>query len=670
MARLDFEINIRSRHTHIPGLPYPTGLGYGIMNLRVWFGVAGSPEYRLNGGTWLPLPADGTGGGYYYEQWQVPELIIGWNTLEYRDDNGARQLGKFRIYDLGEGCRYARSTSIGTVQYPLDPSIYVHDANVVVSYFQPPGVNLQFSINQDGVTGFRGTNNSATFTAAEIAALGTDDIVPAVWVKNLGNGCTMQSGDDVWFKQITPPLDPLQATAAVSDVTVAGGSDGSITVTVTGGSGAYTVEWADDPTTSLFRNNLPAGTYTVTITDVNTDEVVTLNIEVEQPEIVIRVGTFFEIPMLNSLRFVVNPQENNNITRFQNTRNTLFKDMVFPGFRCTNYYQKYLLADLVPIQWWSDYPSHSVDMFDYNTGNIVKSFPYEMKQQNVGLIESFALTIRNHIGFPGQSRVYFDQGEIPIPLNIGDSFEILNNLDGFNGIYAIVDIQVDTTLNYQYLVINKNFTAPNPNSSATGEFANNNTEYNVYEAIINFATLPEGDYYVRIAALDDIGNNPQGISEPIEAREEHDKTVMIEYRNDDNSFDMTWQTGILCMMRIPAILFEESTGGTRSVAREADYSLRKVSARKTHVLTLNTYMLPPWLHVKLGVIFDLDYWYINKVQYQTDEDYEKPKYIDRYKLANSSIDIEEVQFFRKTNSRGISVLDGGFITQEQGFIRR
>lgn len=662
MARLDFEIQIRSKHT-----PFPGSNGVGQLLFRVWFGVAGTPQYRLNNGTWLNLPPKTE---YYDIYFEVPDIQVGSNKIDYRDDNGERTIGTFTIYDIGQGCRYARSTSVGTVQFPLDPSYYVHENQVQISYASPPGLNLQFSLNNDGVSGYKGSGNSAIFTAAEIAAFGLDGIIPAVWVKNLGNGCTMRSGDDLLYKEIVTPLDPLEATAIVSDVTVSGGSDGSITVVVSGGSGAYTVVWADDPTTSLFRNNLPAGSYAVTITDVTTADVVTLDILVEEPAIVIRVGTFFKIGRLNSIRFVVNPRVHDNLTSFQNTRNTLFKDMVYPGFRCTNYYQKYMLADQFPIQWWSDYPSHSVDMFDYNTGVIVKSFPYEMKQKNVGIIESYAITIRRHPDFVDKSRVYFQQGEIPIPLDIGDSFEILNNLDGFNGMYAITDIQVDPTLNYQYLVINKPYSPFNPNSDATGNFANNATEYNVFESVINFATLPEGDYYVRIAALDDIGNNPMGISEPIEAREAQDKTIMLEYRNDDNAFDMTWQTGILCMRRIPAILFEEETGGTRSVSRESDYSLRKVSAKKTHIVTLNTYMLPPWLHVDLGVIFDLDYWYLNKVQYQTDEDYEKPKYIDRYKLANSSIDIEEVQFFEKTNSRGVSVLDGGFITQEQGFIKR
>lgn len=670
MARLDWEVNLRSHHTPF-NAPYPNGTGGGVLGLRVFYGVAGTPEVRLNGGTWINLPVgQGTGDTYYSTTWIGPDLIVGFNTLEYRDDNGTRTLGKFRIYGISEGCRYSRGTNVGTIQFPIDPAISCRESVVQVFFTNTPDVNVQFSIQEDGLTGYRGSNNSATWTESEITALAADNIIPAVWVKNVGNGCTMKSGDDIWFKTITPPLDPLQASAVVSNVTVAGGSDGTITVSVTGGSGAYTVLWDDSPTTALFRSGLPAGEYHVTITDTVTAEVVELDILVEQPGQVIRIGTIFEVPMLNSLRFVVNPTAPDNVTTFQNTRNTLFVDTYYPGFECINYYQKLMRQDAPLLQFWSNYPGHSVDLFNYKTNTIVKSFLITLKEQNIGLVDSYSITIRNHIGFPGQSRVYFNAGPFPIPFAVGDSFEIVNNLDGFDGIYEGVDVIMDTTLNYPYIVINKNYTAPNPTSSATGNFFIDQTDYNVYESVLNMNDVPEGEYYVRIAALDDLENQAFAISEPIDLREEHADTLLLEYRNTDNAYDLTWTTGYIGMMRIPGILFEESTGGTRSVSRNADYSLQKINAKKTHVLTLNVYMVPPWMHVKLGVIFDLDSWMINKVPYQTDEDYEKPKYIDRFKLADSSIDIEELNFFRKYNSRGIASVNGGFITQEKGFIRR
>lgn len=672
MARLDFEVELRSQHTPFGGVPYPRGTGTGYISIIIHYGVAGSPEYRVNGGTWLPVSGSGTSSDYNILLF-VPDVSLSpaINTIEYRDDNGTRTLGKFQIFPIGQGCRYARSTNVGTVQYPVDPQIHCSESNVVVDYPQVPGLNLQFSLSQLGndIT-FRGTNNSAMWTAAEIAAFGTDNVIPAVWVKNTATACKMMSADDVWYKQIVAPLEPLQATAEVSDVTVSGGTDGEITVTVTGGSGAFTVVWDDDPTTSLFRSGLPAGEYHVTITDSITDEVVELDILVEEPAQVIRIGTVFEVPMLNSLRFVVNPTVPDNVTTFQNTKNTLLRDTYYPGFECTNYYQKLMRQDSPLLQFWSDYPGHSVDLFDYRTNAIVKSFLITLKEQNVGLVDPYPITIRNHIGFPGKSRVYFNVGPFPLPFGAGDSFEIVNNLDGFNGTYEGVEVIMDTTLNYPYIVINKNYTAPASTSAATGNFFLNNTDYNVYESVLNMNDVPVGEYFVRIAALDDLNNQVFAISEPIDLQEEHPDTLLLRYRNTDNAYDLTWTTGYIGMMRIPAILFEEDTGGTQSVSRNADYSLQKISAKMTHVITLNVYMVPPWMHTKLGVIFNLDNWSINGVAYQTSEKYEKPKYIEQFKLANSSIDIEELHFFRKYNSRGITSVNGGFLAQERGLIRR
>ena len=62
--------------------------------------------------------------------------------------------------------------------------------------------------------------------------------------------------------------DPISITINHTDVICYGGNDGSINVSVAGGTPPYTFSWSNDPTLNdSIQNNLTAGTYTVTITD-------------------------------------------------------------------------------------------------------------------------------------------------------------------------------------------------------------------------------------------------------------------------------------------------------------------------------------------------------------------------------------------------------------------
>ena len=94
------------------------------------------------------------------------------------------------------------------------------------------------------------TNSKQTGLAAGIYhATITDD-----------NGCIYNSADTV-----SQP-DVLGATATATNVVCNGGSTGAINLAVTGGTSAYTFNWADN-SSNQNRSNLLAGTYIVTVTD-------------------------------------------------------------------------------------------------------------------------------------------------------------------------------------------------------------------------------------------------------------------------------------------------------------------------------------------------------------------------------------------------------------------
>ena len=92
------------------------------------------------------------------------------------------------------------------------------------------------------------------------------------------NGCTL-------VKNITIST-PTQiiATASKTDVSCNGGSNGTATVSVSGGTAGYTYSWSPTGGTAATASGLAAGTYTVTITDANTCQT-TANVTIGQPSV-------------------------------------------------------------------------------------------------------------------------------------------------------------------------------------------------------------------------------------------------------------------------------------------------------------------------------------------------------------------------------------------------
>ncbi|MFD2042627.1 T9SS type A sorting domain-containing protein, partial [Flavobacterium artemisiae] len=68
---------------------------------------------------------------------------------------------------------------------------------------------------------------------------------------------------------ISQPAAALSATTATTDVSCFGGSNGTASVTVSGGTSGYTYAWAPSGGTAAIATGLAAGNYAVTITDAN-----------------------------------------------------------------------------------------------------------------------------------------------------------------------------------------------------------------------------------------------------------------------------------------------------------------------------------------------------------------------------------------------------------------
>jgi hypothetical protein len=177
-------------------------------------------------------------------------------------------------------------------------------------------------------------------------------------------------------------------------------------------------------------------------------------------------GTTLYVPKMQSLTFV-NEQALDVCNTLQTHDNTLFCKQNFYGFTKANYLQKVAKCDPLTIQFQSDFPNHLVQLLKYSDNTVVDTYTAEIVEQNIGVPTNYDILIRAH-SIVGQSRVYFNTGTIPLPLEVSNVFEIVNNLDGFNGNYSILGIQSDISLGAQYLVINAAYGLAASSSAAVG----------------------------------------------------------------------------------------------------------------------------------------------------------------------------------------------------------
>jgi hypothetical protein len=155
------------------------------------------------------------------------------------------------------------------------PSSPVSGTTVVTNVACNGGSNGAINLTPTGGTGpytFNWAGGATTEDRTGLAA-GTYSVTITD-----ANGCT----GTVSNISVTQPSSPVSGTTVVTNVACNGGSNGAINLTPTGGTGPYTFNWAGGVTTED-RTGLAAGTYSVTITDVNGCTSTVSGISVTQP---------------------------------------------------------------------------------------------------------------------------------------------------------------------------------------------------------------------------------------------------------------------------------------------------------------------------------------------------------------------------------------------------
>ncbi|MDX2001930.1 MAG: gliding motility-associated C-terminal domain-containing protein [Chitinophagales bacterium] len=229
--------------------------------------------------------------------------------------------GQARVFANGGSLPYSYAWNTTPVQtndtaFNLTAGVYrvtITDANgcqkIDSARVLGPGA-LNLSISNDSVSCFGGSDGAVYVSAVggtqpisfswSASGVGNNDtalgLIAGLYTITItdGNGCSSTISSTV------QQPSALSATYVTDSVNCFGGNDGSITVTVTGGSTPYAYQWTGSSSTGNLASGLAANTYSLTITDRNNCIYPINNILVSQPTDIVLNATTTDARCFNS----------------------------------------------------------------------------------------------------------------------------------------------------------------------------------------------------------------------------------------------------------------------------------------------------------------------------------------------------------------------------------
>ena len=156
------------------------------------------------------------------------------------------------------------------------------NGQIRVNITQESVANYTYALYQEGSVVQTITNNNLNHTFSAPAGTYKVRVTDA-------NGCFKETSDIT----LTQPNAELSASASITNVSCNAGNDGSIDITVSGGTTGYSYSWTGPnsfTSNQLSINNLSSGIYTLTVTDAN-DCSLSRQVEITEPDELIASGT-------------------------------------------------------------------------------------------------------------------------------------------------------------------------------------------------------------------------------------------------------------------------------------------------------------------------------------------------------------------------------------------
>jgi hypothetical protein len=415
--------------------------------------------------------------------------------------------------------------------------------------------------------------------------------------------------------------------------------DGILEIIATGSNGA--IEYSIDGGVTYQDNNiftgLHPGVYAIKVQDAGSCS------DSDTAEVLPFKSPYFVIPIANSHRFVVTSGPGIDTTR-QSFDNKLFADMRFPGVDGDCYHEKVNNGQTRRIQWRTNYERNTLEVFRKRDGVLIETIPCSKVKDFTRQIDSTSAQLTD--GGSGKTQLFFS-GELPEWAVIGQAITISATSTVLDNRYEIEDILpgVLAAAGYTVLILNVAF----PTTGVIN--ANLNVEYDIQQFDVWEATLdwpinlyPEGEYYMIMQGFDLQFDPITAVSEPVETAVDHPDMLLLRAKNNDNAYNIFYDTGIEHVLLIPGELSKPVPGGEEVNHQDSQNRLIKIMEIVTRNPTIILESIPFYLGEKLALYAAHDHFVVDNVDYGKQDEKVEIEYFESDMLCRASLKIRQTDF--------------------------
>lgn len=411
--------------------------------------------------------------------------------------------------------------------------------------------------------------------------------------------------------------------------------NGALEIIATSGEGGleYSIDGGESYEDSNFFPDLSPGVYEIAVKDsagcVDTTEV-TLR-KYKEPYLV--------IPRVNAHRFVITEGPMVDAAR-QTFDNKLFASMKFEGVPGQCFHEKVEVSDINTIQFRSNYTTNTLKVYD-DANTLKATMAATRKTSNLDKSDTGDAFFAGY--GDDKTQIFFEHG-LPVHYEIGMDITIAGEAT-LNGTYEIVDIAqgVGEALGYVVLVVEKTYTSETAITSGTVTVIFDLEPYEVWEVGVDWNNWGEGKFYMLLEGSDEQLSEYKARSEPAHVKTSWPDHLVIRYKNYENGYQVDYDTGITFQIRVNAELKWPLNSGKRTVMEDSRRRLIKVEAYTSRVAQFIGYDMPYYELEKVAMAFDHDFFSVDGVEYQTEEDCVH-EYFGNDPFGNTSAKLRQVEF--------------------------